>query len=289
MRSLCIYHGHCDDGFAAAWCVRKAVLDVEFYPGAYQNDPPDVTDRDVILVDFSYKRPVLLQMAERARSILILDHHKTAAEDLSSFPLPEPFGSWLHAPPTIVAWFDMHRSGATLAWDYFHPGRRRPEFISYIEDRDLWRRQLPDCDLFTIALRSYPQDFAVWDELIATGPTSLIAEGRGIHRYYRLRVDEMKRNAYLATILDFPVWVSNSSYFAASDVAGELAEREDCKFGACFHQFSNGTWGYSLRSRGDFDVSDVARFYGGGGHKNAAGFTSPAPVHTAVPIRSEGR
>jgi uncharacterized protein len=31
-------------------------------------------------------------------------------------------------------------------------------------------------------------------------------------------------------------------------------------------------WG--LGSMGDFDVSEIAKAYGGGGHKNAAGFQS---------------
>lgn len=282
-RPLCIYHGHCDDGFAAAWCVRQAVPDAEFYPGVYQQQPPDVTDRDVLLVDFSYKRPVLLRMAKRTRSILILDHHKTAAEDLSGFPEPEPFGSWIDAePPKVCALFDMNRSGATLAWDYFFPNKPRPEFINYIEDRDLWRRELPDNDLFTIALRSYPQDFSIWDALVLGRAAPLIAEGRSIHRYYRLRVEELKRNAYQAVLAGHPAWVTNAPYFAASEVAGELAEHEGAEFGACFHQFSNLRWGYSLRSRGDFDVSEIARQFGGGGHKNAAGFTADNPVHLPV-------
>ena len=60
MNPLCIYHGGCDDGFAAAWCVRAALGDeVEFYPGVYAKEPPDATGRDVLMVDFSYKRPVL--------------------------------------------------------------------------------------------------------------------------------------------------------------------------------------------------------------------------------------
>ncbi len=33
---------------------------------------------------------------------------------------------------------------------------------------------------------------------------------------------------------------------------------------------------WSLRSRGDFDVGEVAKARGGGGHKNAAGFRSAA-------------
>ncbi|HEY9460031.1 MAG TPA: phosphoesterase, partial [Paralcaligenes sp.] len=83
MRPICIYHGKCADGFTAAWAVKCALGDIEFYPGVYQEPPPEVTGRDVIIVDFSYKRPVLVEMAAVARSILVLDHHKTAAEDLA--------------------------------------------------------------------------------------------------------------------------------------------------------------------------------------------------------------
>lgn len=68
MKALCIYHGHCDDGFAAAWAVRHAMGDqVEFHLGQYGHEPPDVSNRDVILVDFSYKRPVLEAMRKAAQ------------------------------------------------------------------------------------------------------------------------------------------------------------------------------------------------------------------------------
>src|SRR3974390_1975841 len=69
--SVCIYHGNCADGFGAAWVVRKALGNIEFFPGKYQEPPPDVRGKDVVMVDFSYKRPVLLEMAEKANSILL--------------------------------------------------------------------------------------------------------------------------------------------------------------------------------------------------------------------------
>lgn len=293
MKPICIYHGHCDDGFAAAWCVRAATgPDIfEFYPGVYQQAPPDVTGRDVLFVDFSYKRPVLLEMAAKARSIVILDHHKTAAEDLADFKKPTPY---LDGPtqPGIAALFDMSRSGAGMAWDFFNEGRLRPDFINYIEDRDLWRKALPGGDEFTIALRSYPQDFAVWDKLVAAGPEALIEEGGSIQRYYRQRVEELKRSSYLAEVkvrgtgetaglIKWKIKVANAPYFAASEVAGELAS-EDVDFGACYFEVSPGRWQYSLRSRGEFDVSAVAKRFGGGGHKAAAGFTVDKPVHERV-------
>lgn len=296
MKPLCIYHGHCDDGFAAAWVVRNATGKLfEFYPGAYQQPPPDVTGRHVLLVDFSYKRPVLMEMASKARSIVILDHHKTAAEDLSGFREPAPYEAWHEGTDAMVegdaepiaALFDMHRSGAGLAFDFFNPDKQRSEFINYIEDRDLWRKTLPGGDEFTIALRSYPQDFEVWDGLVAMGVDALIEEGRSIQRYYRLRVEELKRSSYLADFL-MPdgtlrrCAVANAPYFAASEVAGELCSVEGADFGACYFEVSAGRWAYSLRSRGDYDVSAVATQFGGGGHKNASGFGSNAPVHKAI-------
>jgi hypothetical protein len=287
-KPLCIYHGHCDDGFAAAWAARHALGAnfFEFYPGVYQQAPPDVTGRHVLMVDFSYKRPVLMGMAATARSIVILDHHKTAAEDLADFRAPAPFEDWFDGTlprvegddQPIAALFDMNRSGAGLTWDFFHPGEPRPLFIDYVEDRDLWLKQRPGGDEFTIALRSYPQDFAVWDGLVAYGAMKLVEEGAAIQRYYRLRVEELKRSAYQASIAGAPFWVANAPYFAASEVAGELAAREH-GFGACYFEASQGRWQYSLRARGDFDVSEIARKFGGGGHKSAAGFTTDAPVH----------
>ena len=78
-RPLCIYHANCIDGFAAAWIVRKYFHGiVDFHPGHYGEPPPDVAGRDVFIVDFSYKRPVLLQMIQAAESLTILDQHLSA-------------------------------------------------------------------------------------------------------------------------------------------------------------------------------------------------------------------
>ncbi len=272
---LCIYHGNCDDGFAAAWCVRLKHPDAEFYPGIYQAPPPDVRGRDVIMVDFSYKRPVMEQIIADCATLLVLDHHKTAEADLASLD---------GVRPGVEVVFDMDRSGAMMAFDRFC--RDMPtyadtvRFMEYVQDRDLWRKALPYGDLFTIALRSYPQDFGCWDLAMRNGVESLIAEGTGIHRYYRMRVEEMKASAYRAELGGTVCWIANAPYFSASEVAGELAER-DGTFGAAFLEVGAERWQYSLRSREGFDVSEIARRFGGGGHRAAAGFAvSGRPVHT---------
>ena len=145
---LCIYHKDCTDGFGAAWAVRHALGrdNVEFHAASYDDPPPPVADRDVVVVDFSYKRPVFDEIARDARTVLVLDHHKTAADELRGLPVPPATYSALRDPATVsnpfrvCALFDMERSGAGLAWDYFHPdAQSRPDLINHIEDRDLWR------------------------------------------------------------------------------------------------------------------------------------------------------
>lgn len=259
---LCIYHGGCDDGFGAAFAIWKRDGDcVTYHPGVYGVDPPDVTGLDVAIVDFSYKRPVMVELARKAKSILVLDHHKTAQADLDGLS---------HECRNVTVQFDMQRSGAVMAWDYFHPLRPAPTFFLYLQDRDLWRKQMPDVDAFTMALRSYKQDFNLWDK-IYDSPQSIIAEGRSIHRYFRTLVEAAKSHAYLKDIGGHRVPVVNCSMFMSSEVAGELAQ--DHPFAGVYTE-GDGFTLWSLRSRAPdgVDVSEIANRFGGGGHRHAAGF-----------------
>ena len=91
---LLIYHGDCPDGFMAATIFRKATnqdaAEIKFYAGIHQQPPPDVTGQDVVFVDFSYRRPVICEMAGQAKSILIVDHHVSAQRIYCSYEFGEP-------------------------------------------------------------------------------------------------------------------------------------------------------------------------------------------------------
>lgn len=287
---ICIYHANCADGFGAAWAVWKRFGDVVCYvPAGYGSAPPDVCGAHVVIVDFSYKRDVLHAMAAEANTLVILDHHKTAAEDLAGLPaLPtgpyNPVGmrQWANecnAPAAVHALFDMNRSGARIAWEYFHQPTIAgiPWAIRYIEDRDLWRFSFKRTRAVQAALMSYDLTFAQWDELIAQCEADegaqLAAEGSAIDR--RLQKD---LEALLAVsrrtmrIGGHEVPVANVPFHMSSD-AGQ-AMNGAAPFAATYLDTADGRV-FSLRSRGDFDVSAIAKGYGGGGHKNAAGFKMP--------------
>lgn len=259
-KPICIYHHGCADGFAAAWAVRKHYGDgeVDFHPGIYGEPPPDVTGRVVILVDFSYKRPVLLQMCEQAECVLIIDHHKTAAADL------------VDLPGNAVTIFDMARSGAMLAWDHFFPGKLPPVLFDHIQDRDLWQFKLRGTREITAALYSYPMEFAIWDDMMEKLLT-LHSEGTAILRKHDADVDALALGCRrMAWFRGCPAPIANVPYMYASDVAGRLAEGH--AFAATYYDDTDGRR-WSLRSTQEgADVAQIAEAFGGGGHKHAAGF-----------------
>lgn len=287
-KTICIYHGGCADGFTAAWVVRNALGDganAVFIPAKYGDAPPDVNGAHVVIVDFSYPRDVLFEMAGRARSVLVLDHHKTARDDLAE--LPEPHEDYwqnknAYGPGDSdpVAIFDMDRSGAQIAWDFFNPGQTPPPLVDFVADRDLWRWNLPDSRPINAVIQSWLQTFRAWDQLndrirddVSQG--FVAAEGIAVLRAEQKMVDDIIADtARPMKIAGRTVNVANCPRALASVVAGTLAEDHD--FGACYVDTPDGRV-FSLRSRGDgaADVSAIAKSYGGGGHPKAAGFTAP--------------
>lgn len=292
MKPLCIYHGNCADGFGAAWAVRDALgeANVDFFAAFYGKQPPDVSGRQVIMVDFCYKAAVLRQMANSAQSILILDHHKSAAEELAGFPAPPPLprGSGWLPEIGVFAWFDMDHSGAMLAWNHFHKSDA-PPLLAHIEDRDLWRFALEDTREIQIALFSYPYNFAVWDKFMwdgEAGCAQLAMDGMAIQRKHMKDIAELRGLAERRMlILGHNVPVLNAPYFHSSEAGQQMAAGHP--FAACYWDEPDGR-AFSLRSAEDgMDVSAIAKRYGGGGHKHAAGFKiqyCQAAHHIAHPI-----
>lgn len=267
MKPLCIYHGNCADGFGAAWVFKRyGNREFDFHPGVHQTTPPDCSGRDVYLVDFSYKREVVEAIRKVATRVVLIDHHKTALDDLAP----------LIADKSIEALTSLDHSGAMLAWKWFNGNNEDdlPQLLRHIEDRDLWRFTLPGTREIQANLFSYPYDFEVWDRLMSTPVQDLINDGVAIERKHFKDIDELLLVVTRRMVIGgYNVPVANLPYTLVSDAAHELAKREP--FAGCYWDTPNGRV-FGLRSTDNgVDVSEIAKQYGGGGHKNSAGFTIP--------------
>ncbi len=263
-----IYHHPCLDGFTSAWVARRAMGNTaEYVPGSYGNDGtlPDVDDRIVYLLDFSYPKDVMLELARRASKVIVLDHHLSAQKDL------EP----LLDNGTIEGEFDMERSGAMMAWNFFFFDQDPPEFIEYVQDRDLWKKELPLCEEVNMTMFSYEYTFENWDRISVRPIKDLQADGTAIWRKHIKDVRELIEQVQYLTIGGYEeVPTVNANYFYGSDLCSILSE--NCAFAAYYWINSEGRYVFGLRSNKEYegvvDVSVIAKSYGGGGHANASGF-----------------
>lgn len=305
MKSLIIYHQikhgiDCPDGIAAAW-VADRYLCSRWHPHdilgcAYQSEPPDVSNYDFIYVlDFSFPLAVIEFWIQSGKDVVIIDHHKTAQEmlgDISAFSRSFTF------------YFDLQESGATLAWRHFNNGCVPPAFLQYVRDRDLWNHALPLTEEIHEAsanmrfemgkvskitgIPSRDLVFAAFDHLSTLTQEQLIevmadrgfellkpkreAIDRAVARMEYGFLPHTDRGQMSNTPIPMVrVLADGSENRLISDICAKLYEKiPEALFVACI---TNDGW--SLRSDkngSDFDVSAIAQCFGGGGHRNAAGF-----------------
>lgn len=332
-KPLVLYHGHCMDGFTAAWCAYRYFKSegIEAQPVNY-NDTDETRnslierakDRLVFILDFSYPIDVLQRFMESARSISLVDHHKTARDDMRAWlyeGVPEGRDVIVSRfeKHNLTVQFDMERSGAGMASDLFFGRDNRSWLVDYVEDRDIWTWKLPDSRLINAFLIHQKPSFERWDEL-AEMDLSVAAEAG---RIAKTIIDDYIDGAmHSARICEFVVGhdgktilapVINSLYWHTSEICEKLASTpmrlvkgysvqeaieayepgtegsvEQAPFAASWYVAQDGLVRYSFRSRDTpdgeaFDVSALAKMYGGGGHHRAAGLNIGRPIHNPCP------
>lgn len=302
MKNLVLYHDHCTDGFGAAFAawLKLGDEDTEYLPVNYGqiktlsdlgNLPkhPIENDTTVYILDFSLPREIMDKLFDMSPRVVWLDHHKTAFE---MYDLP-PTTFFAGAEGKHIE-LDNERSGAMIAWNHFHPSSEPPMFIRHIDDRDRWQFKIPDSKEFHAALGAMkPWSFNQWDEFFGSiergyGENKvyhdMYVSGRAIVRAHTINVNSAIAAAKKTCVItwrqpdpevdgimvDSTGLACNTTPHLASDAGHELAN-ESLTFGLCWYMGRNGKAKCSFRSNGEYDVSAIAKAFGGGGHRNAAG------------------
>ncbi len=260
-----IYHANCTDGFGAAYSAWKLLGNrAEYHACKHGTPPPDVKNKNVVILDFSFNNATTKKMIEDAEGLLVIDHHKSAMVELHDI-------SNTH--------FDMTKSGAMLSWEFFHPGKEPPKFIRYIQDRDLWTWELDYSKEFSAAFDMVPFEFEEFEKFEDDSVfDDAVKRGSYILAYSKTVVKKVCEKAQLRKLDDKEVLVVNASHWM-SEIGTRLAP--DCDFAMIWY------WDHdaketkvSLRAFHDtVDVSEIAKKFGGGGHKKAAGFQLPKNKH----------
>lgn len=258
-----LYHKKCPDGFGAAYAAWKKYGDMaEYIPVGY-GDPviTGLEGREVFIVDFCYElQGEIDRLKEVTKRLVILDHHESSKARVES--VPEHI-------------YDASRSGATIAWSYFHPHEPVPLLLQYVEDVDLYKYKLPQSAEMHAYLSIQPYDFALWDGLVHKLETPdqrahILKAASFYSEYFDALVMQSVDTAKKVRFEGYTCYFATTHGAMRSQVAHELYEKLP-PIALVVTAHTDG-FAVSIRSDGSVDVSKIAEKYHGGGHPSASGF-----------------
>ena len=282
---IVLYHKNCADGTGGAWpfwrenLVRYKAGDVSIEGITHGQLPPDVTDKNVVIVDFCFPRKITLEMAKKAKIIVILDHHASAQRDLEG-----------KLPKNVFTIFDIKKSGAQIAWEFVYPQYQRPWFIDVIADRDLWVWTKPySKDVSNALFRNGYYSWEKFEWLLERSQTKKDVDEM-IKKFVAMSKQDVEiekeivaacKKAIMTELITpsgdkYKVKLASCpSHKLRSEVGNRLSE--GCDFAVTWqYDFLLNEWWCSARAsaQSPVDLSLItAQFYRGGGHQKAAGFT----------------
>jgi len=266
----------CDDdadGFGGSWVAsRRFGARAKYIPITNRGGaaPIALKNKKIYFIDAIFSEAAVRQFM-KDNYVVIIDHHKSRKNFIRE---ADAFS------------YDIQHSACVLAWHYFFPKARLPKILKYIEDMDLWRFKLPKTREIMAVIDSHSHNFRKWN-LIANRLESawerreFVKEGAAIARY-----EDKIINALLVSNIQLIEFAGKQVFALNTPVlhsyAGHQMAKQRPPFGVTWYR-KGRVWKVSLRSVGRFDVSKIAEQYGGGGHRNAAGFTVPG--HKKLPWR----
>ena len=254
-----LYHSNCPDGLGAAFPFWRENQD-RFNNKELQligvthgiNYPRSLIDKRIMMVDFSYKREIIKQICKNNKFVFILDHHRSAIDDLVGLENECPnFGYILN----------IDKSGAQIVWDWIYPTINAPWFIDYIADRDLWRFKLPhskeinrglNFDGFTFY--DHYNRLAPWEKMeelmsyTSNDINKLSERGRIVCEVEDREIQAAMAKSILCEFEGYRVRLATCSPHLRSDLGNKIVdEYNDCDFSVVWrYDFTVDNWYISL-------------------------------------------
>lgn len=308
-----LYHADCLDGFGAAYAAWRRFGNRAHYRPLHHGDRwqfAELAGHTVYLLDFSLPPTELAELATVAASVTQIDHHVSAMQAWADRLEKGANNCWIYqaADQRLRLIFNLEKSGARLAWEYFHPDSVLPDLLRHVEAQDLWRFDHPDTRPFCRALRLRDFAFDTWHEIALStdDPESatyqaFITQGDAIEQFLATEIERLAQSNLCQPVhlrgepidalqamrhgqkiisdgasawLAIPGLGINANAVFASELGNRLAEQSN-SFALVWQLGADGIVKASLRAQGKVDVALIASRYGGGGHPNAAGFRLP--------------
>jgi oligoribonuclease NrnB/cAMP/cGMP phosphodiesterase (DHH superfamily) len=265
MRNIVIiYHKDCFDGFGAAWSAWKKFGDKAQYIAADHKQVLDsiknLKSKEIYFLDFGYKKEIMEGLVKRNKKVVLIDHHISRQDIL---PIVSEYS------------FSLDYSGAVLSWRYFHQKKKIPRLLLYIQDLDLWRFNFSETSALMSRLSLFDYDFSLWNKVALDFENyqrrrQYIKEGLLLNAFAKKMIDFIARRAEVVVFENHKALAVNSPVFG-SELGNYFVKEKNMPLGIVWSYDGEGIR-VQLRSGKLINVADLAKKYGGGGHRQAAGF-----------------
>lgn len=293
-KTACVYHSIDLDGWMSAAIVElwweqqkresdKDTLDMIGYN--YGQPVPELTSFDkVIMCDISFPKSEMDKLNNQLelKNLIWIDHHISAINEMNA--------------ALFEGIRDTKFSACELTWKYFFPETFMPEIVRLLgrydcfghkntsEETKVLEFQYGARQIISNHEQAYewlqncmieqknkqkelaPCEFRIWEQ------------GKSIYAYLCADAKQAYQNRFTIYFGDYAFCAINKERFNPinfgiqyhNDKADEIYFYDGC---ACFYRRSDGKWSFSLyNDNGMIDCSIIAKSFGGGGHKGAAGF-----------------
>lgn len=281
---ICLYHAD-DDGKCAGWIVNcftqqdeseKYFIEVDYNRIInYDKLVNDLyEDEYVYIVDFSIDPKDMRKILSKTKNVIWIDHHKTAIDKYKDFE------------EEIRGIRDINHSGSMLCWKYFNADLEPPLIVKLVDDYDMWRFRYQETKQFHEGFLLIDHDpdknYNTWRDLCYNEIRlkEIIRNGDVALQYRKHFMNEgIESYGFESTIDGHTCFVFNQCLISSTDFESKIPKGKYEVLVAFV--FDGNNYVYSLRTdRNDIDVSEIAKNHGGGGHKQAAGFTSKQLITT---------
>ncbi len=275
-KKICIYHKNCTDGTTAAAVLLKKFKDCELIPlehGYAEEDFEGILsligrDTEVYIVDFSPRIEDLEKIINKAKKVVVIDHHIGVKEDLQK--LSEKYSNFEYI-------FDNNKSGASLTWVYFLGSNNIPDIVKLVEDKDIWKWEFGEktkyANTYLFLFTNKPEEVL---NLLNQPIEKILEKGKILSDYTDYLINHFidRAKEVFIKIGKYKVKAYNTGLFQ-SEIGNLLCEK--FKEPIVLFNINGYVVKFSFRSCDNVSPSalELAKLLGGGGHRNAAGAVVP--------------
>lgn len=279
----CFFHsadldGHCSGAIVKHFAPQCEMIGINYgkpFPWAEIE-----SGETVFMVDFTLQPFEDMERLLNICNLVWIDHHKTAIEEAERRGFKAPGLRRVGIGACALTW---------ESFDYDNGETPIPEAVRLLAEYDVWNHSDPLTLPFQYGMRmnenTWPDNQEFWEQLLGTSESerryadALIAKtvevGETILAYEKSQNEKFCKAYSFETEFDGKMAIACNRGFTNSQVFESVwdPEQYDLMLTFCRLKPPAGKWTVSIYSdKDDIDCGNIARKFGGGGHKGAAGF-----------------